>query len=109
MFRAVFLREGYVFDYAYDWVQTPPVVVYAPVEVASPQVFEEPIASNLPTPLMELGRRNNPSAPILPVPAVKAPVAKVERQAARAFRKPGVPLWMIPPGVKQIQRPARAV
>jgi hypothetical protein len=110
MFRAAFLREGYVFDSVYDWVQTPPVVVYTPMEV-----IEEPITSNLPTRLMELGRGNNPSAPVLPVPVMKAPAVKVaaagpvERQPARAFGKPGVPLWMIPPGVKQVQRPVRAV
>jgi hypothetical protein len=110
LFRELFVREGYVFDWVYDWVKVKTVEVGMPIEVLTTQLFQEQISARLPTPLMELGRRNNPSAPMLPVTVMKPPVVKgvLENGGNRPMRKPGQQQGMIPLGIKPVQRVIRA-
>jgi serine/threonine protein kinase len=108
-FRDLFVREGYIFDSIYDWVKVKPSSIGLPIEVSTTRLFEDP---SHPATLMEFTRRNNPSAPLLPLPAVKTPVVKaaiVDHTANRLTRKPGGPQWMIHPVIKTVQRAIRAV
>ena len=121
MFRDLFIKEGYLYDYEYDWCVKPKVepsvsrLIFggeldAVIPVEQPQ--DPP-----PVPLMSAGNRN-PSAPVLPVvqhntpkrPAAKYPTgagSKLERPlpvkpAANLPRK--IPNWLNAPGVKPASR-----
>jgi serine/threonine protein kinase len=109
LFRDLFVREGFVFDYMYDWVQAKPILVPLPVVFSRTQQFDEHEVSAPPPPLLELGKRNHPSAPVQPTLASKLPVVKVAMGGLppRPGRKVATPPWMVPPGIKPIPRAIR--
>jgi serine/threonine protein kinase len=117
LFRELFIREGFVFDYNYDWVQTKAAPAPQPMEGAMTHLFEETTVSGMdgPTPLAEFGRNHYPSVPALPVPVVKTPVVKVavggptgDRQPQRAVKKPIQSPWGVPAAIRSGPRVIRA-
>lgn len=120
MFRDLFIKEGYVYDYEYDWCVKPKVepvsrlIFGGELDVVMP--VEQPAVDAPPAPLMSASTRN-PSAPVLPVvqhatPKRPAPKysgggSKLERPApikpaANMPRK--IPNWLNAPGVKPVAR-----
>jgi hypothetical protein len=107
LFRDLFVREEYVYDYDYDWIAHPSAARHPPVPV--PTYHTEV----LDTPRATLGRTNDTPGPFRSLripksPIVKIPVVKQEKIVVRLSRRPPVPLWMNPPGVKIAQRAYRA-
>jgi casein kinase 1 len=94
-FRDLFIREGYVYDYSYDWTFRPPSIPSMPI-----LFMGSPNGSRGTDP--DPSRHTNPSAPISPVKqpsaAVKLALARPER--AQVARRAPLPQWMGPPGPK---------
>ena len=123
MFRELFLRKGFVYDYKYDWCEVPkaapsPTLV---VEEAKPPQYEiPPPTPPAPHPLVDV-QKHTPSTPVFPITQTKTaivrrPVPKIMRGATKGDRclaKPGLPRrvgvlnWQSPTSsAKQSQRSA---
>jgi serine/threonine protein kinase len=101
MFRDRFLREGFVYDYQYDWLLTALPEV-RPIVLRKFTVHEGKQAPSLPTPIIVKPKRNNPSAPILPTVLQKVPMKRPQAtRGDRAGRPPGLPT------LKALPRPSR--
>lgn len=120
MFRDLFIKEGYVYDYEYDWCikpKTEPVsrLIFGEIEA----IIDTPSPDVPPMPLMSTSTRN-PSAPVLPVvqhttPKRPAPKytggSKLDRPVPAPI-KPApanphprkLPNWLNAPGVKPTRR-----
>jgi serine/threonine protein kinase len=70
-FRDLFLRQGYCFDYIYDWVEGQPVKALIPVSLSSPPEPERMDMSGMPTRLLEIGRRKVVLPPMRKTPVVR--------------------------------------
>jgi serine/threonine protein kinase len=107
LFRDIFLREGFVYDYQYDWVAR----LHAPVK---PLVFRQFGANDakqtpsLPSPIIVKPKRNNPSAPILPTVLQKVPMRRFQiPRRDRPGDVPGLPRLASPPALKPLPRDYR--
>lgn len=124
MFRTLFVREGYVYDYKYDWCELPntqasPSLV---VEEATPaQTPASPAvqAPPAPHPLIDI-QKITPSTPVFPVmqthtAIVRRPVPKIFLAGGKGcpVARPGVPRragvanWASPTSAKQTHRSAQ--
>jgi serine/threonine protein kinase len=74
LFRDLFIREGFIYDGEFDWTTKPQPAAFPLTLMADDGA--QPTASLPPTPLLAVTRRNNPSAPVLPVPARCLPTLK---------------------------------
>jgi serine/threonine protein kinase len=110
VFRALFVKEGFVFDYMYDWVKAKPRPPPLPTMFSGSLVSEERKGLPTPRPLLQISKRDNPSAPIRPNPgAPKVTVAGViDRPLVRQIHKPGAPPARVNAGAKPVPRVIRA-
>jgi serine/threonine protein kinase len=103
IFRDLFVREGFVFDYQYDWIAKAQPVGF-------PLMFTQQDSEPTAPPLLAASRHTNPSAPVLPTLPQRMPSAKIvtgalpERPVMRLSRRIGTTHWMLPPRVKPPQK-----
>jgi casein kinase 1 len=116
LFRNLFIKEGFAFDYKYDWTirkPQPPIPVFG-----GRAEGDEPL---VPVPYNMLSAsRQHPSAPIRVVPQSKATGTKLlaaQRQRsgfpsalprATPSEKSAIPDWMVSPGPRPVTRAFRA-
>jgi serine/threonine protein kinase len=110
MFRDLFLRQGYVYDHGYDWVQAVPRRPSIRSMVSGSLVLNEAEALPTPEPLLQMSRKGHPSAPIQQnQPSPKLPAQRSgDRPLIRPVPKPKVGLCVIPAGLKLIPRVIKA-
>lgn len=117
MFRDLFIREGFIYDYQYDWVLRAQTAQAVPLifggitpEEPKPRPHERSAAPNINN-INHTLSRNVPSMPIITNPhnVVKratpsiphqGPSRGADRIPIKPMRRMGAPQWISPPGVK---------
>jgi hypothetical protein len=107
LFRGIFLQQGFVYDYQYDWltVECPSA---KPLVLRKFPPNEGKQTPSLPAPTIVKPKRNNPSAPILPTALQKVTIKRQQiPHGERPRGPPRLPKLAGPPTFKPLSRPYR--